>query len=251
MSSVVHERHPQRRRMRTRCRKWEARRASAASAALLAPLDLEKRARENWLARRPVYWISQLYSECLDKACCFVDLKPYTVLEDAELSALDACFHTMSALCRSINMHKLRTHFLGAEELWAAQETERAIAYLRAYTAALRPGGALPEMEAARRRPRPFCRKKLVGLQGAQNDAIWLSMAASILEYAAQRDKNIHSSNYTLSVCTASPRLIALIAALPCAHFVLSRVAIFSLAAGDDFTLTQDSASEVFLIKRR
>ncbi|KAH8106593.1 hypothetical protein DFH11DRAFT_1732754 [Phellopilus nigrolimitatus] len=83
-----------------------------------------------------------------DKACCFDDLKPYTLLEDAELSALNSYLDvrvsdTEPTLCHSINTHKLRRHVLGADELSAAQETEHALAYFRAYAAALELGGAL------------------------------------------------------------------------------------------------------------
>ncbi|KAH8114049.1 hypothetical protein DFH11DRAFT_1768810 [Phellopilus nigrolimitatus] len=62
-----------------------------------------------------------------DKACCFEDLKPYAVLEGSELSA---------STRNSMRTRKLRRHVLGAEELSAPQETEHALVYLRAYTAA-------------------------------------------------------------------------------------------------------------------
>ncbi|KAH8112516.1 hypothetical protein DFH11DRAFT_498777 [Phellopilus nigrolimitatus] len=96
-----------------------------------------------------------------DKACCFEDLKPYSVLEGSALLALNAYLEghthvsdTEPTLCRSINVRKLRRHVLGADELSAAQETEHTLAYLRAYTTALELGGTLlrspVELSAAR-----------------------------------------------------------------------------------------------------
>ncbi|KAH8106586.1 hypothetical protein DFH11DRAFT_1732745 [Phellopilus nigrolimitatus] len=98
------------------------------------------------------------------KVRCLEDFNPYTVLEDAELSAQRMFLYvfprflntkprtlritiqdTEHALCRSIDVHKLLRHILGADELSAAQETKSASTYLRAYTAALGLDGALPE----------------------------------------------------------------------------------------------------------
>ncbi|KAH8105690.1 hypothetical protein DFH11DRAFT_1882876 [Phellopilus nigrolimitatus] len=97
--------------------------------ALLALIELEKRTRQNWFGSD--FAVLERFG---DKACCFEDLKPYAVLEGSELSALQR--DTEPTLCRSIDVHKLRRHVLGAEELSAAQETERALTYLSACTAA-------------------------------------------------------------------------------------------------------------------
>ncbi|KAH8104393.1 hypothetical protein DFH11DRAFT_1550937 [Phellopilus nigrolimitatus] len=129
---------------------------------LLTLLELEKRACENGFGSDfdGLLGLIKLYSERFgDKAYCFEDLKPYTMLEGSKLLALnaylDAHTHvsakgshitnqdTAPTLCCSINAHKLRRHVLGADELSAAQETEHALAYFRAYTAALELGGAL------------------------------------------------------------------------------------------------------------
>ncbi|KAH8104329.1 N-acetyltransferase B complex non catalytic subunit-domain-containing protein [Phellopilus nigrolimitatus] len=128
--------------------------------ALLALLELERRACENEFgsdlkSQHGMSSLIKLYFECFgDKACCFEDLKPYTVLEGSALLALNAYLEghthvsdTEPTLCRSINVHELRRHVLGAGELSAAQETECALAYLRAYTTALELCGALPETE--------------------------------------------------------------------------------------------------------
>ncbi|KAH8104402.1 hypothetical protein DFH11DRAFT_1749179, partial [Phellopilus nigrolimitatus] len=86
--------------------------------ALLALLELEKRTAS--VAKRGLK-----------------DFKLYAVLEDAELSVLvaylEAHTHVSDSeptLCRPINVLKLRQHILGTEGLSAAQETERALAYL-------------------------------------------------------------------------------------------------------------------------
>ncbi|KAH8110341.1 hypothetical protein DFH11DRAFT_1730267 [Phellopilus nigrolimitatus] len=82
-----------------------------------------------------------------DKACCFEDFKPYTL--SAYLDGHTHVSDTEPTLCRSLNVHKLRRHVLGADELSAVQETERALVYLRAYTAALGLCGTLPRDGAA------------------------------------------------------------------------------------------------------
>ncbi|KAH8113725.1 hypothetical protein DFH11DRAFT_316784 [Phellopilus nigrolimitatus] len=119
-----------------------------------------------------------------DKACCFEDFKPYTVLEGSELLALNAYLdgHNVSdiepTLCRSSNVQKLRLHVLDAGELSAVQETERALVYLRAYTAALVLGGALPETEQKLSDDLVLAAQTFVGLW---DNVAWLYMAVHVL----------------------------------------------------------------------
>ncbi|KAH8100746.1 hypothetical protein DFH11DRAFT_1553818 [Phellopilus nigrolimitatus] len=98
------------------------------------------------------------FGDCTSSASAakhgFKDFKLCTVLEDAELGVLSAYLdehkHVSDSepmLFRSINMHKLRRHALGAECLSTAQERERTVAFFRAYTAALGIEGAITEME--------------------------------------------------------------------------------------------------------
>ncbi|KAH8116753.1 actin cytoskeleton organization protein [Phellopilus nigrolimitatus] len=242
--------------------------------ALLALLELEKRARENGFgsdfeSQDGLLGLIKLYFERFgDKACCFEDLKPYTVLEGSELLALnaylDAHTHvsdTEPTLYRSINVHKLRRHVLGADELSVTQETERALAYLRAYTAALGLGGALPETEL---QPADdlvlLAAQTFVGLWGTQNDVAWLYMAVSVLEYAARRSKNsylvrlhlvrVHRLLSAPSLALQHYRAMRVkqVQNDTLSHFVLARAATFSLAAGGDLTLTQEcvEASQIY-----
>ncbi|KAH8108583.1 hypothetical protein DFH11DRAFT_1548918 [Phellopilus nigrolimitatus] len=156
--------------------------------ALLVILELEKHARENGFGscadgsfifmfqniaklQNGLLDLIKLYFERFDdKACCFEDFKPYTVLEGSELLALNAYLdgHNISdtepTLCRSTNVQKLRLHILGAGE----RETVRALVYLRAYTAALGLGGALPETEQQPADDLVLAAQTFVGLWGAQ-----------------------------------------------------------------------------------
>ncbi|KAH8100752.1 hypothetical protein DFH11DRAFT_1885877 [Phellopilus nigrolimitatus] len=113
--------------------------------ALLALLEPEKRLRENEFGPdlKSQYGMASLikleFETFSDKACRFKDLKSYTILEDAELSALDAYLNAHPhvsdnepALCLSISAHRLWRPVLCAEGLSAAQETMRALAYLSA-----------------------------------------------------------------------------------------------------------------------
>ncbi|KAH8099675.1 N-acetyltransferase B complex non catalytic subunit-domain-containing protein [Phellopilus nigrolimitatus] len=179
-----------------------------------------------------------------DKACCFEDFKPYTVLEGSELLALNAYLygHNVSdiepTLCRSSNVQKLRLHVLDAGELSAAQETERALVYLRAYTAALGLGGALPETEQQLSDDLVLAAQTFVGLWGARTrrsknsylgiHRLLSAPSLALQHYRAMRVKQVQ--NDTLS------------------HFVLARAATFSLAAGGDLTLTQEcvEASQIY-----
>ncbi|OCB92030.1 actin cytoskeleton organization protein [Sanghuangporus baumii] len=242
--------------------------------AWLALLELERRAREQNLgsdfeAENGLMGLLKLYFELFaDKLCCFEDLKPYLSTSDLQ---------------RSINIYKLKRYLLAPEQLTAEQETAHALAYLRAYTAALPLGKELPSTElqpaddlvllaaqafvnswkisGARKSVYEAKKRKLISIYTASIGKInWLYTAVSVLEYAAQHSKNsylIRLHLVRLHQLLSAPALalqhyramrIKQMQSDTLSHFLLARASTYSLAASGDLTLTTEcvEASNIY-----
>ncbi|KAI5121380.1 hypothetical protein M0805_001193 [Coniferiporia weirii] len=242
--------------------------------ALLAILELERRARENNLGSdfdspEGLFGLIKLYfGRFGNKAVCFEDLKPFVVLEGDEkdkLTAyLDAHEHahdTEDPLRRSINVYMLRRYILTSDELSIEQESARALTYLRTYVAGLPLGKKLPDTEL---QPADdlvlLAAQAFVGLWKLNSEEGWLLMAASVLEYAAQRSKNsylIRLHLVRIYRLLSAPSLalqhyramhVKQIQNDTLSHFILARASTYSLAASGDLTLTQEcvEASQIY-----
>ncbi|RXW20882.1 hypothetical protein EST38_g4951 [Candolleomyces aberdarensis] len=120
----------------------------------LALLELEKRAKESGVSSEPNRMndlLEQYFDVVGDKACCFEDLKPYTILEGAQQERWTTFLKNVPATKKEaqkvINVHKLLRYGLAPSEVTVEAETELLKTYIQHYHEALPLGASLPATE--------------------------------------------------------------------------------------------------------
>ncbi|KAJ6630878.1 actin cytoskeleton organization protein [Mycena sp. CBHHK59/15] len=231
--------------------------------ALLALLELEKRARTHGISNDPnrmVELMKQYFKEIGDKACCFEDLKPYLALTGDDSSAwasflqsLTPSFANTNDLRRLINSHKLLRHNLSPDDLILSAENDRVTLYKQQYLEGLRLGADLPmtELQPA---------DDLVILAGNVFVSLWkmsgeenyLYNAVALLEFALTKSKQSFQVRLMLiriyrllgapSLALEHYRVMQIkqVQHDTLSHFLLSRSSTFSLAATGDLTFATE-----------
>ncbi|KAH8104442.1 hypothetical protein DFH11DRAFT_1883361 [Phellopilus nigrolimitatus] len=235
----------QRRRSRTRCGTYAACSTNSRIRTDCAIVVLEKRVCETGLdltlSSRTLPSLIKLYFERFgDKLCCFHDLKPYTVLEDAELSAFDSYLdaHTHVSPGHRVHAVPLKQRAQAAAACPWPCRRRSALSPTHAYTAALRLGGALPETE------------RTVTSSG------YISPASTV----RAPHRTVYGYDLTLNLLVYTSGTIARVAALPMrvkqvqngtlSHFILARAATFLLCVeASQIYATNSSEMSEFIVR--
>ncbi|KAJ7632694.1 actin cytoskeleton organization protein [Roridomyces roridus] len=227
--------------------------------ALLALLELEKRARSHGLssdASRMVDLMKQYFDKIGDKACCYEDLKPYLVLETDDaaswtsfLQSLTPSFANTNDLRRLINCHKLLRQNLTPDDLNISAEACH-------WAPDLPPTELQPADDLALLAANAF-----VSLWKLSNDAKYLYNAVALLEFALTKSKQSFHSRLLLiriyRLLGASSMAVEHYRAMQIkqvqldtlSHFILSQASLFSLASTGDLTYITEclEASQIYI----
>ncbi|KAF7304820.1 Actin cytoskeleton organization protein [Mycena kentingensis (nom. inval.)] len=241
--------------------------------AVLALIELEQRARMHGVSTNPqrISDVLKRYVNSFgDKACCFEDLKPYVLLEGADLVQWTAFLQSLielpvdepSGLRKLINAHKLLRYVLTSDELSVPAETARAALYTQQYLKALKFGADLPSTELQPADDLALLAASAnVNLWQTTSDEKYLCTAAALLEFGLVKSKQAYQMRLLLV------RIYRLLGAPGAAleqyravqikqiqhdtlsHFLLSRCSTFSLAAAGDITYHTEGleASQIYL----
>ncbi|KAJ7111542.1 actin cytoskeleton organization protein [Mycena crocata] len=231
--------------------------------ALLALLELEKRARSHGILNDPnrmVDLMKRYFEEIGDKACCFEDLKPYLALEADDsarwtsfLVSLTPSFTNTNDLRRLINSHKLLRQNLSHDDLNLSAESERATLYTQQYLEGLKLGAGLPMTEL---QPADdlviLAGNVFVSLWKISSDEKYLYTAVALLEFALTKSKQSFQTRLMLiriyrllgapSMALDHYRIMQIkqVQHDTLSHFILSRASTFSLAASGDLTFSTE-----------
>ncbi|KAF8212156.1 actin cytoskeleton organization protein [Mycena galopus ATCC 62051] len=240
--------------------------------ALLALLELEKRARFHGISNDPnrmVDLMKRYFEEIGDKACCYEDLKPYLALEGDDaarwtsfLQSSTPSFASNNDLRRLINSHKLLRQNLSSDDLNIGVETERASLYTQQYLEGLKLGVSLPPTEL---QPADdlalLAGNVLVSLWKMSSDEKYLYNAVALLEFALTKSKQSFHTRLMLiriyrllgapSMALEHYRVMQIkqVEYDTLSHFILSRASTFSLAASGDLTLATEciESSQIYI----
>ncbi|KAJ7709829.1 actin cytoskeleton organization protein [Mycena rosella] len=240
--------------------------------ALLALLELEKRARLHGISNDPnrmVDLMKQYFEEIGDKACCFEDLKPYLALEatDSEkwmsfLQSLTPSFTNTNDLQRLINCHKLLRQNLSLDDLTMSAESSRATLYTQQYLEGLKLGASLPMTELQPADDLAILAGNVfVNLWKISSDEKYLYNAVALLEFALTKSKQSFQTRLMLiriyrllgapSMALEHYRIMQIkqVQHDTLSHFILSRSSTFSLAASGDLTFSTEclEASQIYV----
>ncbi|KAJ7235444.1 actin cytoskeleton organization protein [Mycena haematopus] len=240
--------------------------------ALLALLELEKRAQSHGISNDPnriVDLMKRYFEEIGDKACCYEDLKPYLTLEGEDaarwksfLQSLAPSFASDNDLRRLINSHKLLRQSLSLDELNVGAETDRASLYIRQYLEGLKLGASLPPTELQPADDLALLAGNVfVSLWKMSNDEKYLYNAVALLEFALTKSKQSFHTRLMLiriyrllgapSLALEHYRIMQIkqVEYDTLSHFVLSRSSTFSLAASGDLTLATEciESSQIYI----
>ncbi|KAJ2932908.1 hypothetical protein H1R20_g4212, partial [Candolleomyces eurysporus] len=238
----------------------------------LALLELEKRAKESGVSSEPSRMndlLEQYFDVVGDKACCFEDLKPYTILEGAQkerwttfLKNVPVSLATKKEAQRVINVHKLLRYGLAPSEVTVETETELLRTYIQHYHEALPLGASLPATEL---QPADdfalLAGNTFVNLWQLSKDYSHLYSAASFLEFALNKSKQSFLTRLILirvyrlvgapSLALEHYRALRIkqVQHDTLSHLILSRASTFSLASTGDITYSTEciEASHIYL----
>ncbi|KAJ7219345.1 actin cytoskeleton organization protein [Mycena pura] len=240
--------------------------------ALLALLELEKRARFHGVSNDPnrmVDLMKRYFEEIGDKACCFEDLKPYLALQADDstrwtsyLQSLTPSFTTTNDLQRLINCHKLLRHSLSLEELTTTAQSDLATLYTQQYLEGLKLGASLPSTELQPADDLAILAGSVfVSLWRMDDDEKYLYNAVALLEFALTKSKQSFQMRLMLvriyrllgapSIALEHYRIMQIkqVQHDTLSHFILSRASTFSLAATGDLTFATEciEASQIYV----